>query len=283
LQGVLVRLRGLCNSLKPSELPAAKYILDSSNEVIHLSIQELSRRSGSSEASIIRLCKSIGLKGYQDLKVSLAADLATQNSQMQYSDIRPNAPIHEIIQSVAGHNLKSLEDTLRLVDEKAMELAADALRDARRIDFYGVGASHLVCHDAQLKFMRIEKLATAYSDSHLQITSAVNLRKGDVAVGVSYSGQTIEIVQALQAAKKAGATAISITSVGESPVNQLADIQLFSVAHESGIRSAAMSSRFAQLLVVDILYSCVASRMYETVVDRLETTRVALQVKKFKH
>jgi DNA-binding MurR/RpiR family transcriptional regulator len=278
----LVRLRELSDNLKPSEVPAARYILEHPQEVIHLSIQELSRRSGSSEASIIRLCKSTGLKGYQELKVSIAADLATQSSPMQYTDIRPNAPIDEIVQSVAGHNLKSLEDTLRLLDTATLESAAEALGKARRIDFYGVGASNLICQDAQQKFMRAGKVATAYGDSHLQVTSAVNLGPEDVAVGVSYSGQTVEIVQALQVAKNAGATTISITRVGDNPVSQLADIRLHAAASESGIRSAATASRLAQLLLIDILYACVASRMYDEVVQRLEATRLALQVKKVK-
>src|SRR5690606_23579530 len=114
------------------------------------------------------------------------------------------------------------------------------------------------------------------SDFHSQLTSAGSLTENDVVIGISYSGQTEDIIQSLTEAKKQGATIITLTKFGSSPVAELGDIRLFTSSVEQSIRSGAMASRIAQLNVVDILFITIASRQHEKVIPLLEKTRLAV-------
>ncbi|WP_234946523.1 MurR/RpiR family transcriptional regulator [Bacillus sp. m3-13] len=162
---------------------------------------------------------------------------------------------------------------MELLDKEEVTKAVELLHKAHRIDFYGVAASQLIAQDAQQKFMRINKLCTAYSDSHLQMTSATTMTKGDVAVGISYSGETTQTIEALREAKKAGAVTISITKYGNNTLKELSDISLSISSMESSIRSAATSSRISQLNVIDILFTAVAAIDFEQSVEYLKKSR----------
>jgi DNA-binding MurR/RpiR family transcriptional regulator len=145
------------------------------------------------------------------------------------------------------------------------------------VDFYGLGASALIARDAAQKFLRIGKMCFAFDDHHMQATSAVSLTEQDVVVGISYSGETREIIDVLTLAKETGATVMSLTKCSANSVAELADIKLYTSSLEKSIRSGAMASRIAQLNVIDILFIGVASQDYEQAYDQLERTRNAIQ------
>ena len=142
-------------------------------------------------------------------------------------------------------------------------------------------ASAIVAQDAMHKFMRINQHCTAYLDTHMQLASAANLTKEDVAIGISYSGQTMDIVDALKLAKTTGATTICITRFGRSTITEFSDIKLFVASNEALFRSGAMASRIAQLNVIDILFSAVACKKYQDVVRYLENTSEAVAQRKY--
>jgi len=193
-----------------------------------------------------------------------------------YEEIKMGASAESIIQAVSNNNKQSIQDTMSVLSAEEVERAADALWKARKIDVYGVGASAVIAQDIEQKLSRINRWCVAYSDFHAQLTSAVSLTPKDVAIGVSYSGQIEEIIQSLSEAKKQGATIISLTKFGSSPVAELGDIRLFTSSVEQSIRSGAMASRIAQLNVVDILFVTIASRQPNKVIPALEKTRMAL-------
>jgi len=276
---ILAVIKELQITFKPSEAKIAKYILDNADVVTELSINELAKACDTSEASIVRFCRTIGLKGFQELKIKIAVSLSKQTKKLD-GGITDDDDVADVIQKIANFNKQAIDNTISLLDVKSIIKAVDALSNANKIDFYGVAASGTVAYDAMLKFARINIPCTAYQDSHLQLTSAVNLKKGDVACGISYSGATKEIVEAIQVAKEAGATTISLTKYGQSPLVKTADINLFVSSEEAMFRSGAMASRIAQLTVIDILFILVARKKYNEVVKYLENTSEILSMRK---
>lgn len=276
LNGGLVALRAILDQLKPSERKAADYILENPKEVVKLSVQKLAELSGVSEATIVRLSKTMDMKGFQELKLRITGDLSSPLPTGTYEEIQMGASVESIIQAVSNNNKMSIQDTTTVLSPEEVEKAANALTKARKIDIYGMGASAVIAQDVYQKLSRINWWCQAYSDFHAQLTSAVTLTNRDVAFGISYSGQTDEIIQSLTEAKKQGATIITLTKFGSSPVAELGDIRLFTSSVEQSIRSGAMASRIAQLNVVDILFITIASRQQNKVIPMLEKTRLAV-------
>ncbi|GGA48372.1 MurR/RpiR family transcriptional regulator [Paenibacillus physcomitrellae] len=273
MNGGLVRLRELVNTLTSSERKVADFILNDPQRIIDMSVAQLAEESGGSQAAVIRLCKSAGFKGYQELKLKVAGDLQTQGFANGYQEIKPDSTIAELMETVSNNNMQSIVDTMKILTPALVEKAVETLVQAKQIFFYGVGASNLIALDAQQKFMRINKLSMAFMDPDQQLISSVMLTKEDVVVGISYSGETQTVVDCLKHAKERGAAVISITRYGNNPVSELADIPLYISSTEMEIRSGATSSRITQLNLIDILYLAVSSRNYEQSVRYLELTR----------
>lgn len=274
--GGLVMLNEMVNTLPPSEKKIAKYILNHPQEAISLTAVELGKKSSTSGAAVIRLCKSLDLKGLQDLKLRIAGDLQ-KTTEHGFRDIEPNEPILSIIDKMTNNSIKTIRETAEMLNTEELEKAINLLRGANTIHFVGVGASNIIAQDAQQKFLRINKNAYAFPDMHLAMTLVATAEKGDVVVAISFSGETSEVARVLELAKEKGISIISITKYGNSIVSKIADIKLYtSATRESTFRSGATSSRIGQLQVVDILFMGVASLQYEETVKYLDATRDAV-------
>ena len=272
MNGGLVRLREILDQITPSERKVAEYILNHPEHMVGLSVAELSEVSGGSPAAVIRLCKSMGIKGYQELKLKVAGDLQ-QRENIRYQEISPHDSVEAIIHNVSNNNMQSIRDTLKILDVNMVSKAIEAIAQADRLFFFGLGASNLIAQDAQQKFLRINKTSFCVSDPTVQLASSVMLKKNDVAVGISYSGETGYVIASMKTARDAGATTISITKYGSTTLSDIADIPLFISSTENEIRSGATSSRITQLNLIDILYLGVASQNYDYSVQYLEKTR----------
>ncbi|GAF14541.1 sialic acid utilization regulator, RpiR family [Bacillus sp. JCM 19045] len=277
MTGGLVMLTEMLSTLPPSERKIAAYMIDQPQEVISLTASEIGKRSGTSSAAVIRLCKSLNLKGLPDLKIRIAGDLQ-KNPYSGLRDIEPNESAQSIIDKMTNNSIQTIRETAELLSTENLEKAVDKLKTARRIHFFGIGASSIIAQDALQKFLRIDKIAYAFSDIHMASTLVSTGNAEDVAVGISFSGETSEVQQFLQVAKEKGLTTISLTKYGQSIVTEQADIPLFtSATKEPTFRSGATSSRIAQLQVIDILFMCVASLQYEKTVKHLHETREAIE------
>ncbi|WP_246570166.1 MurR/RpiR family transcriptional regulator [Lentibacillus saliphilus] len=276
MTGGLVMLQEMLPLLPPSEKKIATYIINQPHEVISLTANELGKKSSTSGAAVIRLCKSLNLKGFQDLKLRIAGDLQKTPSH-GFRDIEPNESTLSIIEKMTNNSIQTIQETADLLNTDELEEAVSALRDARRIHFIGVGASSIIAQDAQQKFLRIDKTAYAFEDMHMAATYVANAKEDDAVVGISFSGATPEVARILQLAKENNAKTISLTKYGSSPVMEQADFKLYtSATREPTFRSGATSSRIAQLQVIDILFMCVASKQYEETVKHLDATRAAV-------
>lgn len=280
LQGCLAHLRGMIPTLTSAEGRIADYILENSEQIIHLSITELAELAQTAEATIFRLCKRLGYDGYQAFKIALASDLV-KPLQNIHQEITPEDSSLTIAAKVFHSNIEALQDTLNLVSEEALEQAIQALHAAERIEFYGLGGSAPIAMDAYHKFIRFGIPCIALTDPHLQVISARLLRGNAVVVGISHSGSNKDTVESLKIARKAGAITICLTNYPKSPITKESDISLVSSSKESHYRSEAMASRIAQLSIIDTLYVGVSMRRQDILLDNLQKIREVIALKRF--
>lgn len=267
----------MLSTLPPSEKKIATYILEHPHEAISLTANELGKRSSTSGAAVIRLCKSLNLKGLHELKLRIAGDLQ-KTEEHGFRDIEPNESTLSIIEKMTNNSIQTIRETAELLSIDKLQRAVEVLRKARKIHFIGVGASSIIAKDAEQKFLRINKTAFAFEDMHMAATLVANAEKDDVVVGISFSGETPEVANILQLAKENNAQTISLTKYGNWPVTEQAEINLYtSATREATFRSGATSSRIAQLQVIDILFMSVASLQYEDTVKHLDATRDAVE------
>lgn len=281
MTGCLVKLREILDDLKPSEMKVAKYILNYTDEIVGMPIGELAEKSNVSKAAVVRLSKTLGFSGYRDFAIEIAGDMGMQKSDdNEYTDIQPGDKLDIIIRNVCLNNRKAIEDTLQVLDPEEVEKAVNAIHKAKQILFFGVGASGIVALDASTKFMRIGKYCQSYTDPHLQVTAAANMAKGDVAVAISYSGETRDIIESARVARQSGALIVAVTKYGRSTLSEAADVRLFLSSPETTMRSGAMASRIAQLNIIDIVFSGVASMEYQNIKKLLNKTYKVTHLKK---
>lgn len=276
-RGGLVLLKEMRDVLPSSEKKLADFILSNPEKIIVMTVSELGDASQTSGAAVTRLCKSLNLKGFQDLKLRIHGDIG-RKSESTNRDIQPNEPVSETIQKVTDHAVRTLLETAELLESNQLEQAVDAVVAAKNIHFFGVGASGIPAMDAQQKFLRIHKSSTVSTDLHLGATIVANVGPEDVVVGISFSGETFEVKKILELANARGATTISLTKYGKSAVSKISQIQLCtSPSREANFRSGATSSRLAQLHVIDVLFMSVASRQFDTTITYLDATREAIE------
>ncbi|CAM4047125.1 MurR/RpiR family transcriptional regulator [Cohnella lubricantis] len=275
---VLIKIRDRKDSLTPVERMVADSILANVEEVPHLSVKGLAQLSKTSDASVLRFCKTMGYSGYRQFIVSISASLGSmeEDQKDRYTDIQPGDELSVIISNISLNNSKSIEDTLSVIDRSEIARAVEAIRSCSRIALFGVGASGIVCLDAEQKFSRINKICHAYTDSHSQLTAATLMGKGDVAIFVSNSGSTADVLDALEIVKKNRVKTIAITKYTKSELADKSDIVLSISTPELTFRSGAMGSRIAMLTVVDMLFAGVASAEYQNVKRYLAKTHNVL-------
>lgn len=267
----LARIRSLYPTLTPAEQKVADQVLADPERAIYYSITELAEAAGVAESTVIRFCQSLGLKGYQAFKLELARSLVDPYENIQ-SDLKPDDDLGTAIRKIGYAATQAIVDTVKVLDRDELERAVMALVKARRVNFYGVGASGITALDAQYKFLRIGRLAEAYIDPHSQAMAASLLRRGDVAVGISHSGSTKDVVHSCRVAKESGATVIAITNYARSPITHEADIVLLTASPETPLGSSSVRSKIAQLLVLDLLFTGVVLRLGLAAHEALEKT-----------
>lgn len=281
---VLIKIRDMRDSLTPVEKMVADYILNNLEEIPHYSVKELAKQSKTSDASVLRFCKTMGYSGYRSFIVSISAFVGSMDEEEkdEYTDIQPGDSLSTIITNISHNNSRSIEDTLSVIDREQIALAVEAISSCRRIAFFGVGASGLVCQDAEQKFSRINKICHAYTDGHSQLTAATLLGKDDVAIFISNSGNTSDILEALDIAVKNGCTTVAITKHSKSELADKCGIILNISTPELTFRSGAMGSRIVMLTVIDILFAGVASAEYHQVKKYLTKTHDVLVSKQYR-
>ncbi|HEY7210676.1 MAG TPA: MurR/RpiR family transcriptional regulator [Bryobacteraceae bacterium] len=278
--GCLIRLRSMIQTLKPAERVIADFVLAGPDRVIQMSISELAQQAAVGESTVIRFCRALGYEGYQEFKLRLAQDLV-QPVEYIHGNISFEDSIDELSKKIFQTNLKAVENTMKSLDLGMVEVAAKALARARKIDLYGAGYSSFTALDGKLKLARLGLTADCHGDAHLQMMAATSLRAGDVAIGISHSGSTKDVVDALAAARLAAATTIAITNFSPSPLTRAADVILLTSSPETPLGGEVLTSRIAQLCVIDILAVAVAVALGESCLEFIRKTSEAVKGKRY--
>jgi DNA-binding MurR/RpiR family transcriptional regulator len=279
---ILIRVRGAMPSLRPAEQRVGEAVLADPAAISESSITAVARQCTTSETTVLRFCRAIGLGGYPELRIALAR--AAQREETDQSarphvngTIGENDSVADVVAKISYADSRAVEETGAALDVAALTAAIEAVCAARRIDVYGIGASALVAHDLHQKLHRLGLISFSWADPHLALTSAAVLEVGDVAIGISHTGTTIDTVDALRVARQHSATTIAVTNFAKSPITEEADLVLTTAARETTFRSGAMASRIAQLALIDCLFTGVAQRSYDHAIDTLETTYAVVQ------
>jgi len=268
---LLVYLQGLLPSLNPTERLIAEFVLADPERILSSSIAGIRNGSGASVGSIVGFCRTIGLKGFADFKIALARELAQGGL--------PGTPVGNgefsgasIFERVFYCHAQSLTETMKINRPETLERASRLLQAARRIEFFSIGISYPVAYTARSKFRMIGLPASTEFDSHLQLVAATQLRKGDVAFGISCSGTTRETVECVEVARSRGAATICLTNSMKSELVRHADLALFATPSEVKYFQAPLASRITQLAVVDALFVAVALRHKNRTAERLQAS-----------
>ncbi len=249
---VLAELRAACAGMSPALARIGDYVLQRPDRILSQTVTELAEQAGASEASVIRFCRDQGFASFQGFKLALATELAAAPS--------PVGPAEDDIGAIVTQAVAALHDTRTLLDAAAVGVVADRLMTARRIHLFGVAASAVTIAYLRYKLTRLGLPATADDDPHMAALAAAGLDVRDVALAVSTSGSTIDVVRTADVARGAGAFLVGITSRARSPLARIADVVLRTAAAETPLTGGAFASKIGQLLVVDVLFERIAAR-----------------------
>jgi len=280
VDNAVTRIRLAYPTLPKGARRIADYVLEQPDRIVRMSVTELSEATRSSEGSVVNFCRKLGLSGFQQLKLSLAREVV-QPLQFIHEDLEHTDDPQTICRKIFHSGVQALRDTLSVLRPEALSAAVEIIRSAKRIEVYGIGSSAPIAEDAHFRMLRIGLQAKAVTDSHLQAISA-SLSDPEVAVlTISHSGATRETVTATRLAKAAGAKTVAITNYARSPIQAHADVVLFTMAQETKFRTEAITSRIAQLCVLDALIAALALSDYDRALESLRQTFDTLSIKRF--
>ena len=259
-----------------TEKKVADFLMNDPDGILPLYITEVAQKCNTSEATIVRFAKKLGFEGYQQLKIAIAKEAKSRplNEKINKTD-----RADDIFQKICDDIYCSLEKTKTVLDGKNLRKCCKTILSANNIVILGLGNSASVATDAAHKMFRLGLNAHAFTDNHMQAIAAAHTDKNSVVIGISHSGRTKDVIQAMQLAKENGATTVAITNFEKSPIFKVSDIILHTVSDETNYRILGLSSRIAQLAIIDTIYSYLVCRL-ESAQERIAETEIALKNKK---
>ncbi len=278
-QSIKLKIKTLSRDFSRKETAIAQFILQDPKSVSRMTISEIASSLGLADSTIFQFTRKLGYKGFRDFR----NDLLTE-------EFDPEISIHEnihqgddnlgIAHKVFDSSIQSLKDTCSLLDNEALKKAAELIMNAKKLSFFGIGGSNVVAYDAYHKFLRSPIQCQHGIDSHIQLMQASLMNEEDCAIITTHTGLTIETMRIAETAKKNGAKLIVITSYPSCSLAKIADVTFISVAEETGYRSESLSSRIAQLAIIDSLFTIVMFRSENAASESLHRIRSAINTTK---
>ncbi|MCR6514022.1 MurR/RpiR family transcriptional regulator [Clostridium sp. LY3-2] len=260
------------------EKKIADYLIKTKESIIELSAKEIADKTDTSAPTVVRFSKKLGFSSLNEMKLKLSISLEKKEEPNGFEYLDKSLETKSIIYGIKNSIHQAVDSTVDLISEEELDKAIKLLVNAKNIYVFSIGSSHLVGLDLYYKLSRINKRCIVHSDTHLQITSSVLMEEGDVAVAISYSGETREILKCTENAKKKGAPVISITRAAvNNKLEGLSDITLKVPFRERSLREGAISSRISQLAIIDMLYLGIARSDVKSVEEKLIETRSAIE------
>lgn len=279
MKSIILNIRSKYDEMGRGERKIADLILADPHAVLPLTITQFSELAECGTATLVRFSKRLGLNGYQELKIAIAQEISTLSNEKE--SISPYDSCYSMFTKRLRDIQVALQKTRLVLSPSAMDAAAKKIMNAKRIVIFGLGNSAAIAHDAQHKFLRVGLNATACSDNHLQSIIASHLDTDCVAIGISHSGKSVDIVQALRLARISGASTICVTNYETSPITEVSDICLFTQSEETQHSILAMSSRIAQLTIFDAIYTYIVANTNSGAIEAILNTETALKEKKY--
>ncbi len=267
----------LKNNATESEKDFLVYLLNHTREAVDKDIHTLAKESYCSPATIIRICKKNGFKGFKEMKKALLNDIHFSNELVE-AKVNPlkHSDFQKGITEVFNNNIEAIKNTYALMDFKELEEITQLIIKSKKVILFGIGASFIVAKDFQQKLERVNKPNVLFEDFHMQLISANNAQAEDVAIIISYSGLTKEISRIAETMKKNKTPIIAITKYGSSKLISLSDYNLYVADTEGLLRVGASASRITQLTVVDALFQSYLRKTKDISMDKVLKTNQLL-------
>jgi len=282
---LLHRISGRLPYLPPSLRLVGEAVLNAPEKAQAMTISELAVSAGVGESTVSRFVKEIGLDGYKSMTLGLAEAVFVSRTAVEGASAEPDA-VYEgvnradspsaIVGKVERSSIQALRKTANHVDVETIQHAVDIIEASNTLIFCCMGSSSIAAEEAVMRFTRAGKKCMLYRDTTIQVMQASIIEPGDLLIGISDSGQTTHIIEALRLARGRGASTIALTSSVGSPVADSADVVLYTANVPSGgeLLGESVTSKWGQLLVIDILYAAYATRHYDETVEHLKRTYV---------
>lgn len=255
---ILDTIGALQSSLTKTEKKIAAAILSQPDLLSQCSLSEVATHLDVGEATFIRFCRTLGFKGYTDFKLDLAIELATQEKEsgaLLDTDVSETDTAKEIALKLQTSLNNVIGETINLLNFKELDRVVFELRKAKRIFLFGVGSSGLTAEDAKHKLMRIGLQTDAITNNHFMYMQAALLKKGDVAIGISHSGNSQETTKALRIARENNAVCVAITHNLRSPITEVADYVLVNGNRQGQMQGDSIGTKMTQLFILDLIYA----------------------------
>ena len=262
---VIATIHNKFRDLSDTEQKIASYVISNPQKVTHMTVKELADVCGTVPSAVIRFCKSIDLDGFSNLKITLAQEMGGDSnfSYVELPAFHASDMPEDVFKKVFSSGIKTLQDTLNMLDMKKMEEIAHILLKANKIYIFGIGTSSVIAIDAQYRFTQFGLQAMACTDMLFMNVAAANMKTDDVALCISHGGRTKAVVDAMRRAKHAGATAVSITSFSGSILARESDYTVCVFSDEENYPVEAVSARVAHLCLIDAFMMTIATLNYD--------------------
>ena len=279
-RGALAAISDALPKLKGSAQKAAQFILNSPRETINLTITELGARVGVSEASIVRFAQALGYSGFHALKIGLAEDLVSP-MLLVHEDLTTDDSAADAVQKAMTAGMRSLEDTVRILEMTVLESAIQAICAAHRVELFASGNSIPLAMDLNFRLTKIGLYCRFSIDPTVQEMYASLTTPEDVAIGISHTGSSKDTVYALELARQRGARTVCITNHSDSPLTRHGDFCLFTSTRVSHFREEEMASNLATLALTEALYVGVCVQRSDAAVQAVSKTMRATRHRKY--
>lgn len=260
----LLNVQSIYPSMTKAEKKVADFVLQHPRDVRFMSIDDLADACDVSLTSVFRFCKALKLKGYQDFRVQLTLSLSNtpdgSNGVNAEAEMLPGSVTHSdtmntMVQKVLQSHLSPLYESAALVDEAALLKASEFIQNSDQVRFFGIGGSSLTAMEGMYKFLHIMPNVYCLSDVHMQIMAASTLNEHDVAIFISYSGTSKELVEMAKRAHDTSCRTIGITQYSNSPMTKYMDVVLLCGGYEPPLQEGAFPSKTAHLFMLDLLFT----------------------------
>ena len=267
-------------SLNKSETKVANVILSDPDAATQSSIAALAKKASVSEPSVNRFCKRFNASGFPDFKLKLAKSLVS-GIRFVNRNVDPNDDVASYTPKIIDSTINTLASVRDKISYARVNQVVDKLIQAKRIYFFGLGASGSVARDAEHKFFRFNLPVSSHEDVLMQSMLASTGGAGDVLFIVSHTGRTKEVVEVAEIARNNGSTVIGLTAP-ESPLAAMCTLAMDVDVPENTDEYMPMASRIVHLVILDVLATGMTLRRGPDFLPHLEKIKGSLKPTRYK-